>query len=133
AWSAADAIDMVDQTGCDGVVVGRGWQGRPWLFTGLVAGFAGSPLRVRPGLAEVAATVRRHAELMVEYFGNENKALRELRKHMAWYLKGYVVGSEARRSLGLVSTLTELDERLAALDLAQPYPGEGAEGPDRKS
>src|SRR5690606_17541440 len=82
-----------------------------------------------PILAEVAAPVRRHAELMVEYFGNENKALRELRKHMAWYLKGYVVGSEARRSLGLVSTLTELDERLAALDLAQPYPGEGAEGP----
>ncbi|WP_230976603.1 MULTISPECIES: tRNA dihydrouridine synthase DusB [Georgenia] len=128
-WSAEDAIAMVEQTGCDGVVVGRGCQGRPWLFTDLVAGFAGSPLRVRPGLAEVAATVRRHAELMVEYFDNENKALRELRKHMAWYLKGYVVGSEARRSLGLVSTLAELDERLATLDLTQPYPGEGAEGP----
>ena len=128
-WSAEDAIAMVEQTGCDGVVVGRGCQGRPWLFTDLVAGFAGSPLRVQPPLAEVAATVRRHAELMVEYFGNENKALRELRKHMAWYLKGYVVGSEARRSLGLVSTLAELDERLGTLDLGQPYPGEGAEGP----
>ena len=128
-WSAEDALAMVEQTGCDGVVVGRGCQGRPWLFTDLVAGFTGSSLRVRPGLAEVAATVRRHAELMVEYFGNEHKALRELRKHMAWYLKGYVVGSDARRALGLVSSLEELDERLTALDLAQPYPGEGAEGP----
>ncbi|WP_416380832.1 tRNA dihydrouridine synthase DusB [Georgenia sp. H159] len=128
-WSAEDAVEMVEQTGCDGVVVGRGCQGRPWLFTDLVAGFAGSQLRVRPGLAEVAVVIRRHAELMVEYFENETKALRELRKHMAWYLKGYVVGGEARRQLGLVSTLAELDERLAALDLTQPYPGEGAEGP----
>ena len=128
-WSAEDAIEMVAQTGCDGVVVGRGCQGRPWLFTDLVAGFAGSPLRVRPCMAQVAATIRRHAELMVEHFDDELKALRELRKHMSWYLKGYVVGGDARRSLGLVSTLAELDERLAVLDLDQPYPGDGAEGP----
>ncbi|WP_420114601.1 tRNA dihydrouridine synthase DusB [Pseudactinotalea sp.] len=128
-WSAEDALAMVAQTGCDGVVVGRGCQGRPWLFTDLVAGFAGSDLRVRPGLREVARAIRRHAELMVEHFGDEGRALRELRKHMSWYLKGYVVGGEARAQLGLVSSLTELDDRLAALDLEQPYPGEGAEGP----
>lgn len=128
-WSAEDALAMVERTGCDGVVVGRGCQGRPWLFTDLVAGFAGSPLRVRPGLREVAATIRRHAELMVEYFDAEHRALRELRKHMAWYLKGYVVGGEARQALGLVNGLAELDERLADLDLDQPYPGAGAEGP----
>ncbi|WP_275401891.1 tRNA dihydrouridine synthase DusB [Ruania rhizosphaerae] len=128
-WSAEDALTMVEQTGCDGVVVGRGCQGRPWLFTDLVAAFSGSDLRVRPGLAEVAGVIRRHAELMVEHFGDELKALRELRKHMSWYLKGYVVGGQARAALGLVSTLVELDERLAELDLDQPYPGEGAEGP----
>ncbi|MEE6282379.1 tRNA dihydrouridine synthase DusB [Georgenia sunbinii] len=128
-WSAEDALAMVEETGCDGVVVGRGCQGRPWLFTDLVSGFAGSELRVRPGLTDVAAAVRRHAELMIEHFENETKALRELRKHMAWYLKGYVVGGEARAALGLVSSLAELDERLGALDLAQPYPGPGAEGP----
>lgn len=66
---------------------------------------------------------------MVEHFGEELKALRELRKHLSWYMRGYVVGGEARRQLGLVSTLTELDERLEALDLTQPYPGEAAEGP----
>jgi hypothetical protein len=65
---------------------------------------------------------------MVETFGDESKALREMRKHMAWYLKGYVVGGEVRAKLGLVSTLAELDDRLAGLDLDQPYPGEAAEG-----
>lgn len=128
-WSAEDALTMVAQTGCDGVVVGRGCQGRPWLFTDLVAGFAGSDLRVQPGLREVAGAIRRHAELMVEHFGEEGRALRELRKHMSWYLKGYVVGGEARAALGMVSSLAELDDRLGALDLEQPYPGEGAEGP----
>ena len=80
---------MVAQTGCDGVVVGRGCQGRPWLFADLAAAFAGSDERIRPGLGYVATIVRRHAELMVEHFGDEGKALREMRKHMAWYFKGY--------------------------------------------
>jgi nifR3 family TIM-barrel protein len=128
-WCAEDAVAMVTETGCDGVVVGRGCQGRPWLFTDLVAAFHGSPVRVRPGLREVAATVREHAELLVAHVGDERAALRELRKHVAWYLKGYPVGGEARAALALVSTLAELDDRLGALDLDQPYPGADAEGP----
>lgn len=127
-WSAEDALAMVAHTGCDGVVVGRGCQGRPWLFADLAAAFAGSDERVRPGLGHVAGVVRRHAELMVEHFGEEDKALREMRKHMAWYLKGYVVGGELRARFGLVSSLTELDALLAELDLDQPYPGAPAEG-----
>ncbi len=127
-WSAEDAIAMVEQTGCDGVVVGRGCQGRPWLFADLSAAFRGAPERVRPGLGEVAATIRRHAELMVADLG-EVRGVRELRKHMAWYLKGYVVGGELRNRLALVATLAELDDRLAELDLDQPHPGEPAEGP----
>lgn len=127
-WSAEDALAMVEQTGCDGVVVGRGCQGRPWLFADLAAAFAGSDARARPGLGEVARVVRRHAELMVEHFGEESKALREMRKHMAWYFKGYVVGGELRAQLGLVSTMAELEDRLARLDLDQPYPGAPAEG-----
>jgi len=127
-WSAEDALAMVAHTGVDGVVVGRGCQGRPWLFADLAAAFAGSDVRVRPGLGEVAAVVRRHAELMVQTFGEESKALREMRKHMAWYFKGYVVGGELRSRLAMVSTLAELDDLLAALDHAQPYPGAAAEG-----
>ncbi len=128
-WSAEDALRMVEHTGCDGVVVGRGCQGRPWLFTDLVAAFTGSDARVTPGLRQVADTVRDHARLMVEHMGEEDRALRELRKHMAWYLKGYEAGSDARKAFGLVSSLAELDERLESLNLDQPYPGEGAEGP----
>ncbi|KGM14313.1 tRNA dihydrouridine synthase DusB [Cellulomonas bogoriensis] len=127
-WSAEDAVEMVRRTGCDGVVVGRGCQGRPWLFADLAAAFHGSPVRVRPGMAQVAATVRRHAELMVEDLEDEARALRELRKHMAWYFKGYVVGGELRAQLGLVDSLARLDELLGLLDLEQPYPGAGAEG-----
>ncbi|HEY3438038.1 MAG TPA: tRNA dihydrouridine synthase DusB [Actinotalea sp.] len=127
-WSAEDALAMIDQTGCDGVVVGRGCQGRPWLFADLAAAFAGSPVRVRPGLREVAAVVRRHAELMVDEFEDEGRALREMRKHMAWYLKGYSVGGTLRAELGLVTSLTHLDDLLGRLDLDQPYPGVGAEG-----
>ena len=128
-WSAEDALRMVEQTGCDGVVVGRGCQGRPWLFADLAAAFAGRGERVRPGLRTVAETIARHARLMVEHFGEEDRACREMRKHMAWYLKGYAVGGELRRALGLVSSLAELDDLLAQLDLDQPYPGAAAEGP----
>jgi nifR3 family TIM-barrel protein len=128
-WSAEDAVRMVRETGCDGVVVGRGCQGRPWLFADLAAAFAGSDARVTPGLREVAETIYRHGELMIEYFdGDEGKGMRDLRKHMAWYLKGYAVGGEARQGLAMVSTLDELRGKLDALDLDQPYPGEAAEG-----
>lgn len=128
-WSAEDALRMIEQTGCDGVVVGRGCQGRPWLFADLAAAFAGSDERQRPGLREVAEGIARHARLMVEFFGEEDRALREMRKHMAWYFKGYAVGGDLRRSFGLVSTLAELEDLIAQLDLDQPYPGEPAEGP----
>jgi nifR3 family TIM-barrel protein len=129
-WSAEDALRMVRETGADGVVVGRGCQGRPWLFADLAAAFHGVTTRVRPGLREVADTVYRHGELMIDYFdGDEGKGMRDLRKHMAWYLKGYAVGGDARRALAMVSTQAELRELLDALDLEQGYPGEDAEGP----
>lgn len=128
-WSAEDAVRMVRETGCDGVVVGRGCQGRPWLFADLAAAFSGSDVRVTPGLREVAETIYRHGELMIEYFGNdEGKGMRDLRKHMAWYLKGYAVGGEARQGLAMVSTLEELRGKLDALDLDQPYPARPPRG-----
>ncbi|ROS73686.1 tRNA dihydrouridine synthase DusB [Cellulomonas sp. PhB143] len=128
-WSAEDAVRMVDETGCDGVVVGRGCQGRPWLFADLQAAFEGRADRVTPGLRHVAETIYRHGELMAGYFEDEGKGMRDLRKHMAWYLKGYAVGGDARRALAMVSTLEELRGHLDALDLDQPYPGADAEGP----
>lgn len=126
-FSAADALALVAATGCDGVVVGRGCLGRPWLFGDLEAAFAGRPLPPAPTLGQVATTLRRHAELLCEHMGAD-KGIRDVRKHIAWYLKGFAVGSETRRRLGLVDGLDELDELLATLDLAQEFPAD-AEGP----
>ena len=128
-WSADDAVAMIAQTGCDGVVVGRGCLGRPWLFADLAAALSGSEERVRPGLGAVTDVLRRHAHLLVEHFGDELRGCREIRKHVAWYLKGYVVGGSVRAQLGLVDTLAALDELVAGLDLDQPHPGDAAEGP----
>ncbi|MHA7246564.1 tRNA dihydrouridine synthase DusB [Arthrobacter tecti] len=128
-WSAEDAIRMVHQTGVDGVVIGRGCQGRPWLFGDLVNAFEGSDQRHKPGLGEVADSVYRHAELLVDTFGNEMMALRDIRKHMAWYFKGYVVGGDLRAALAAVPTLEVLRGLLDQLDRSSPYPGVDAEGP----
>jgi nifR3 family TIM-barrel protein len=127
-WSAQDALDMVEVTGCDGVVVGRGCLGRPWLFTDLAAAFAGTRARVQPTLGEVAATIRRHTEYLSEFYGSELKACRDIRKHIAWYLKGFPAGHDTRARLALVSSLAGLDDLLGALDAAVMWPGEPAEG-----
>jgi nifR3 family TIM-barrel protein len=126
-FSAADALRMVAETGCDGVVVGRGCLGRPWLFGDLEAAFAGRPLPAPPTLGEVALTLRRHAVLLQEHMGAD-KGIRDVRKHIAWYLKGFPVGGDVRQRLGLVGSLDELDELLARLDPDEPFPAE-ADGP----
>ncbi|MBF4586016.1 MULTISPECIES: tRNA dihydrouridine synthase DusB [unclassified Curtobacterium] len=132
-WSAADALRMVDETGVDGVVVGRGCLGRPWLFGDLAAAFRGEGLRYMPTLGEVADGFRRHAELLVEFFGSEDHGCRDARKHVAWYFKGYPIGSDVRSGLALSSSLQEIDDLLGQLDRDAPYPGEGAEGPRGRS
>ncbi len=120
-WEAADALRMMRETGCDGVVVGRGCLGRPWLFRALDRAFAGLPDEVGPDLGEVADVMRRHAGLMAQWLG-EDKGAREFRKHVSWYLKGFAVGGETRNRLALVSSLRELDDLLATLDPAEPFP-----------
>jgi nifR3 family TIM-barrel protein len=127
-WSAQDALDMVARTGCDGVVVGRGCLGRPWLFADLAAAFAGRRVRVQPTLREVASAMLRHVALMTEHYGDEHKACRDIRKHIAWYLKGFMVMGGLRRRLALVESTDELSDLLGQLE-DQPWPVEGAEGP----
>jgi nifR3 family TIM-barrel protein len=131
-WSADDAVRMVAETGCDGVVVGRGCLGRPWLF-GDLARALGSPGAavgepVDATLGFVATAFRRHAELLTEFFEDEDRGCRDIRKHVALYFKGYPVGGDTRARLATVSSLAEIDELLATLDLEAPYPGEAAEG-----
>jgi nifR3 family TIM-barrel protein len=151
-WEASDAVRMLDHTGADGVVVGRGCLGRPWLFADLAAAFAGgstesagwgrfrpassaesagcgrfrpaSSGRRLPGLGEIAATMRRHAELLTEWLGSERDGCTDFRKHVAWYLKGFPVGTELRRALAMVSGLGELDDLLGKLAHDAPFPVE---------
>ncbi|RRD36212.1 tRNA dihydrouridine synthase DusB [Leucobacter sp. OH2974_COT-288] len=139
-WCAQDAIDMVEHTDCDGVVVGRGCLGRPWLFGDLEAVFRArrgeitwEEARQRtaaPALGEVMAAVRRHTELLIDFFGgDERHACRDIRKHMAWYFKGYGVGGDVRRALAGVESLEHMAEIFGTMDPQMQYPGEGAEGP----
>ncbi|MFJ4297546.1 tRNA dihydrouridine synthase DusB [Curtobacterium sp. NPDC089689] len=128
-WSAADALRMVDETGCDGVVVGRGCLGRPWLFGDLAAAFRGEDVRAMPTLGEVAVAFRRHAELLVEFFGSEDHGCRDARKHVSWYFKGYPIGGDVRSALSMASSLQEIDDLLGQLDWSAPYPGADVEGP----
>ena len=128
-FEVEDAVRLMAETGCAGVAVGRGCQGRPWLFRELAARLHGCGEVARPGLSDVVAMIERHGQLSYEHFnGDEHRAMRELRKHIGWYLRGFAVGGESRRELALVSTREELHDRLARLDLDQPYP-EAAEGP----
>ena len=120
-WEAADALRMVEQTGAAGVVVGRGCLGRPWLFRDLAAAFRGEEVATLPTLGEVTAMMRRHAELLCQHMGEE-RGCKEFRKHVTWYLKGFAAGGQMRRSLGLVSTLADLDMLLADLDPTEPFP-----------
>lgn len=120
-WEASDALAMVERTGCDGVVVGRGCLGRPWLFRDLAAAFRGEQVATLPTLGEVTVVMRRHAELLGEWLGQERGCI-EFRKHIAWYLKGFAAGSSVRDRLGRISSYAALDELLAELDPSEPFP-----------
>lgn len=114
-FEAGDALSMMRRTGCDGVVIGRGCLGRPWLFRELADLFDGRQVRPAPRLGEVAAVMAEHADLLVSLRG-ETLAMPEFRKHAAWYVTGYAVSPEQRQRLCRVASLTELEDHLAALD-----------------
>ncbi|WP_278313535.1 tRNA dihydrouridine synthase DusB [Lolliginicoccus levis] len=126
-FAAEDAERMMAVTGCDGVVVGRGCLGRPWLFAELSARLNGNPVPEPPRLGEVAQIMQRHAELLVDHHG-EHRGTREMRKHIAWYLRGFPAGSDLRSALSLVESLAQLKTLLSELDPDVPFPA-AAEGP----
>jgi nifR3 family TIM-barrel protein len=127
-WEASDALAMVAATGCDGVVVGRGCLGRPWLFRDLADAFAGRSLQTPPCLGEVVEMMRTHVRLLCDSFGND-LGVRQFRKHAGWYLTGYPVGPAVRRSLSQASSLDEVDGFLDGLDPNLPFPPDASRIP----
>jgi nifR3 family TIM-barrel protein len=114
-WEASDALAMQATTGCDGVVVGRGCLGRPWLFRDLADAYAGRPVQPAPRLGPVLEVMRDHARRLAGWKG-EAGGMTSFRKHASWYLTGYPVGGAARRDAALVGSLDDLDRVLDRLD-----------------
>jgi nifR3 family TIM-barrel protein len=114
-WVADDGLEMMRQTGCDGIVVGRGCLGKPWLFRDLADAFAGRRVQPPPRLGEVVSVMRTHVRLLVAGKGDELLGVRDFRKHVGWYLAGYPVGGAARRDLAQTSSLAELDTLMDTL------------------
>lgn len=129
-WSAADAQAMVDETGCDGVAIGRGCQGRPWLFADIKNSFAGDATRLNPTLGRVCEIMMEHAELLVEFYdGDEHMAVHDMRKHVAWYLKGFPVGGGVRKQFMESETLADFRAVIDTLDPAAQLPEEVLDKP----
>ena len=121
-WEGDDALRMMAETGADGVVIGRGCLGRPWLFADLDAAFNGSAQRTLPNLGQVVAMMNRHARLLVDNFADERHGCADFRKHVTWYLKGFPIGSELRAELSMIKSLAQLEDLLGKLDPDEPFP-----------
>jgi nifR3 family TIM-barrel protein len=132
-WEAEDALRMMRQTGCDGVVVGRGCLGRPWLFRDLSDVFAGREPADPPSLGGVVDVMLEHARLLVGWLGHEEPALRAFRKHASWYTKGFRGGAPLRERLMHVTRLGELETLLGQADRSQPFPPEAMRVPRGKT
>lgn len=120
-WCADDALRMIIETGCDGVVIGRGCLGKPWLFGDLIDAFHGRAVRRAPLLGEVLDVMVVHAESLMQHHrangrNDDTKGIREFRKHCGWYLTGYPVGPDVRRQFAEVSTLDDVRRLAATLD-----------------
>ncbi len=106
-FSGDDALRMIEQTGCDGVMIGRGALGNPWLIREVVAALAGQPLPPAPTIKEKFSLIRRHLASQTSYSG-EKKGVLEMRKHLSWYLKGFPGAPEARRRINKVTSSAEI-------------------------
>jgi nifR3 family TIM-barrel protein len=129
-WGAQDALDMMKETACAGVAIGRGCQGRPWLFADIKNAFNASSERCNPTLGEVGAVIEKHARLLTEFYdGDEVMAVHDLRKHIAWYLKGFPVGGSTRKAFMQSESLEDIQRNVEGLDPDLRFPEQMADKP----
>jgi nifR3 family TIM-barrel protein len=131
-WEAHDALRMMRSTGCDGVVIGRGCLGRPWLFRDLNDVFNGREPQDPPSFGEIADIALRHATFLSEWAG-EDSAMRMFRRHSSWYTKGFRGSAKLRSRLMRVNTLAGLEEILRSVDPTEPFPPEAMRVPRGKA
>jgi nifR3 family TIM-barrel protein len=132
-WEAEDALRMMRTTGCDGVIVGRGCLGRPWLFRDLADVFDGREAANPPSLGGVVDVMLEHAGLLAAWLGDETAAMKAFRKHSSWYTKCFPGSAPLRQRLMQVLRVEELREVLAGLDRSLPYPPEAMRVPRGKT
>ena len=120
-WEAFDALRMMRATGVDGVIIGRGCLGRPWLFRELADVFDGREPAAPPNLGAVLDVLREHARLLAGFFG-ERKGMLEVRKWCTWYTKGFAGSAQVRAALQHIETLDQLERGLSALDPELAFP-----------
>jgi len=132
-WEAEDALRMMRTTGCDGVIVGRGCLGRPWLFRDLARVFDGRETDDPPSLGGVVDVMLEHARLLREWMGDEANAMRAFRKHSSWYTKCFPGSAPLRQRLMQVSGVQELADVLGQVDRTLPYPPEAMRVPRGKT
>ena len=120
-WECWDALRMLRTTGCDGVIVGRGCLRRPWLFAELAAAFDGREPDPQPRLGQITTLMRRHAEMLVDFFGPVN-GMRQMRKWCIWYTSGFRGSAAVRAALVGIDTLPGMLAILERLDPDEPFP-----------
>jgi nifR3 family TIM-barrel protein len=121
-WEAHDAARMIASTRCDGVVIGRGCLGRPWLFAELAALFAGTQAPDHPNFGQVAEVMMDHARSLIAWFGSEAAAMANFRKHAAWYTKGFRHSNAMRTALMTIRSIEDLRSILDAADASEAFP-----------
>ncbi len=111
---ALAAARMLEETGCDAVMVGRASRGNPWIFREINAYLDTGELLPRPSKEEVRDTILRHAALLLAYKG-EYTAIREMRKHVAWYTAGYPHSARLRQRINEMETVAQLEEGIRTI------------------
>lgn len=107
-FAPEDGARMIEETGCDGIMVGRGAKGNPWLFSRINHYLDTGELLPGPDRNELRAMILRHSRMLVQYKG-ENRAIREMRGHVAWYTRGLPHSAALRNEINQVETLKELE------------------------